>query len=106
MHQFAIVDGAAAEGRFRHIGLAAEFGDLAQDLVVFHLMVVWAGRVGSGCWRSCHTIICPTGECGGEPTARANARTRSSPPAHAGGSSTPRPFGQSLTSLEYWIIRF
>src|ERR1700730_412268 len=36
MHQLAVIDGAAAKGRFGHVGLAAEFGDLAQNLVVFH----------------------------------------------------------------------
>ena len=36
VHQLAVIDGPAAEGRFRHVGVAAEFGDLAQNLVVFH----------------------------------------------------------------------
>src|ERR1700692_3108488 len=36
VHQLAVVDRPAAEGRFGHIRLPAEFGDLAQDLVVFH----------------------------------------------------------------------
>ncbi len=50
MHQLAVIDRAAAEGRFRHVGLAAELGDLAQDLVVFHRAAVRRlGRaVGSG----------------------------------------------------------
>ena len=49
MHQLAVIDGAAAEGRFRHIRLAAEFGDLAQDLVVFHAEL--AG-FGTGWWAA------------------------------------------------------
>ena len=36
VHQLAVIDRPAAEGRFRHVGLAAELGDLAQDLVVLH----------------------------------------------------------------------
>ena len=32
----AVVDGPASERRLRHIGLPAEFGYLAEDLVVFH----------------------------------------------------------------------
>ncbi len=47
MHQLAVIDRAAAESRFRHIGLAAELGDLAQDLVVFHR----AGCQGALGWR-------------------------------------------------------
>ena len=47
VHQLAVIDGAAAEGRFRHVGLAAEFGDLAEDLVVFHRRVDdWDGIGG------------------------------------------------------------
>ena len=36
MHQLAVIDGAAAKSRLRHIHLTAVFGNLAQDLVVFH----------------------------------------------------------------------
>ena len=36
MHQLAVVDGAAAERGLRHVGLAAEIGNLAEDLVVLH----------------------------------------------------------------------
>ena len=46
MHQLAVIDGAAAKGRFRHIGLAAEFGDLAQDLIVFHQAGVFGTSSG------------------------------------------------------------
>ena len=64
MHQLAVIDRAAAERRFRHIGLAAEFGDLAQDLVVFHAaMGIWAGR-----WAAAErAVVLPSsahwGEC-------------------------------------------
>ncbi len=44
MHQLAVIDRAPAESRFRHIRLAAEFGNLAQDLVVFHLREGFAAR--------------------------------------------------------------
>jgi hypothetical protein len=36
VHQLAVVHSATAEGRLRHIGLAAVFRNLAQDFVVFH----------------------------------------------------------------------
>src|SRR6266404_1608500 len=49
VYQLAVVDGAAAEGRLRHIGPAAEFGDLAQDFVVLHRMS-GLGQPG-GQWR-------------------------------------------------------
>src|SRR5258705_4508803 len=44
LNQLAIIHSTAAEGRFRHVGLATEFGDLAQDLVVFH-RIEGLGRV-------------------------------------------------------------
>ena len=62
VHQLAVIDRAAAEGRFRHIGLAAEFGNLAQNLVVFHRARIWARTVGSGGLRLCPTTICPPEE--------------------------------------------
>src|SRR6266478_3786214 len=56
VHQLAIVHSTAAEGRFRHVGLATEFGNLAEDLVVFHRIRAWAGLVGSRWWCECPTI--------------------------------------------------
>src|SRR5437868_7048272 len=47
MHQLAVIDRPTAEGRLRHIRLTAEFGNLAQDLIVFHCGF-WDGLVGSG----------------------------------------------------------
>src|SRR6266545_2089545 len=44
VHQLAVIDGTAAEGGLRHIGLAAELRYLAENLVVFH-------RCGLGPWR-------------------------------------------------------
>ena len=55
VYQLAVVHGAAAKGRLGHIGLTAEVGNLAQDLVVFH----GDRQVGSGGWDVCLTIICP-----------------------------------------------
>jgi hypothetical protein len=57
VHQLAVVDGAAAERRFRHVGLAAEFGDLAQDLVVFHRGFGpdwWAAAIARLSYQSAH----------------------------------------------------
>ena len=49
MHQLAVIDRPAAEGRFRHIRLAAEFGDLAAESRRFSSgLEGWDGRVGSG----------------------------------------------------------
>ncbi|MGY3451073.1 hypothetical protein ACVILH_003415 [Bradyrhizobium sp. USDA 4353] len=42
LHQLAVVDGPAAERRFRHVRLAAELRDLGKQLVVLHT----AGRGG------------------------------------------------------------
>src|SRR5258708_39816344 len=64
MPQLAVIDRPAAKGRFRHIGLAAEFGNLAQDLVVLHRTWVGTGWWAGGGWRGCPTIICPPRECG------------------------------------------
>ena len=36
MHQLAVVDGPAAKRRLRHVGMAAELRDLAENLVVLH----------------------------------------------------------------------
>jgi len=47
VHQLAIVYSAATECRFRHVGLATEFRDLAQDLVVFHRIKDLGRLVGS-----------------------------------------------------------
>jgi hypothetical protein len=55
--QLAIVDRATAEGRFGHVRLAAEFGDLGQDLVVFHETDL--GRLWAIGFCGCPTIICP-----------------------------------------------
>src|SRR5438874_1844825 len=48
MNQLAVVDHPAAERRFRHVGLTAELGDLAENLVVLHRAGFgkyrWAGR--------------------------------------------------------------
>ena len=48
VHQLAVVDRPAAKRRLRHVGLAAEVGDLAEDLVVLHRAGFgkrrWAGR--------------------------------------------------------------
>jgi len=46
-HQLAVVHGAAAKGRLRHIGLAAVFRNLAQDLVVFSSV-----KIGPGWWAA------------------------------------------------------
>ena len=46
VHQLAVIDRTAAKGRFRHISLAAEFGDLAENLVVFHLTGIWGQDLG------------------------------------------------------------
>src|SRR6516162_11308685 len=35
MHQLSVIDRAPAKGRLRHVGVATEFGNLAQNLVVF-----------------------------------------------------------------------
>ena len=45
VHQLAVVHRAAAKRRFRHPCLAAVFGDLSQELVVFHQTVGqrWSG---------------------------------------------------------------
>src|SRR4029077_16308387 len=64
MHELAVIDRPAAERRFRHVGLAAEFGNLAEDLVVFHRGRFEPGfgtRVGSGGWRRCPNTFCPPG---------------------------------------------
>src|SRR4051795_11326780 len=45
VHQLAVIDRAAAKGRFRHVGVAAEFGYLAQDILVFHWLTAWARLV-------------------------------------------------------------
>src|SRR4051794_37396313 len=44
VHQLAVIDRASAERRFRHVGVAAEFGYLAQDILVFHWRD-WEGPV-------------------------------------------------------------
>src|SRR5256714_11001595 len=44
LHQLAVIDRAAAERRFRHVGVAAEFGYLAQDILVFHWRGWWGTR--------------------------------------------------------------
>ena len=66
VHQLAVVDGPAAERRFRHIGLAAELGNLARIWSFFigreFKWRVWDGRVGNGGSAACPTTICPTGE--------------------------------------------
>ncbi|NOJ50725.1 hypothetical protein [Bradyrhizobium archetypum] len=36
MHQLAVIDGTPSERRLRHVGMTAEFGDLAENLVVLH----------------------------------------------------------------------
>src|SRR4051795_11902026 len=45
VHQLTVIDRAAAERRFRHVGVAAEFGYLAQDILVFHWLTAWARLV-------------------------------------------------------------
>jgi hypothetical protein len=58
VHQLAVVDGAPAERRFRHIRLAAELGDLAEDFVVLHEV----GRGGQKDWVLPLSKICPLRE--------------------------------------------
>src|SRR3954447_16096492 len=62
VHQLAVIGRAAAERRFRHVGVAAEFGYLAQDILVFHWWD-WERPVGSGGLRAVLTISCPLCEC-------------------------------------------
>ena len=63
VHQLAVIDRAAAEGRFRHVGLAAELRNLAQNLVVFHAAErIWDGGGQELDRARCPTTICPTGE--------------------------------------------
>ena len=52
VHQLAVVDGAAAKRQLRHVGLAAEFGNQAQDLVVFHRGGFWRQIFGTGGWAA------------------------------------------------------
>ena len=59
MHQLAVVDGPAAKRRLRHVGLAAELRDLAENLVVLHRVGVWEAPVGRTGWPACPTTICP-----------------------------------------------
>ena len=60
--QLAVIDRPPPERRLRHVGLAAEFGDLGENLVVFHLTSGF-GRlgtaVGSRMAPTRPTIICP-----------------------------------------------
>ena len=46
VHQLAVIDRPPPERRLRHVGLAAEFGDLGENLVVFHLASD-SGRFGT-----------------------------------------------------------
>src|SRR5580692_3286603 len=48
MHQLAVIDRPPTEGRFGNIVMAAKFGNLAEDLVVFHRAWVCEVLVGSG----------------------------------------------------------
>ncbi len=72
VHQLAVIDRTTAKGRFRHVCLAAEFRNLAEDLVVFHRAKI-GGREwqkgGKGRWAAADqgrrpSTICPPRECG------------------------------------------
>ena len=83
VHQLAVVDGAAAESRLRHIGLAAEFGNLAQDLVVFHRGQVWSLDLGQPGWAAANgAAVLPPSAHRGKPGGETRHERRTSTSSH------------------------
>src|ERR1700722_17746565 len=86
VHQLAVIDRPPAEGRFGHIGLAAEFGDLGQDLVVFH--AVWG--LGTDCWAAGDGAgVLPSSAQRGKSSREKLARMSAEVVAKTGGKQVP-----------------